>query len=413
MSMVSEKNQGWRQKLTGKRGLTALAVLAVAGGIGFVMMRPHDQPAGQRRFGGPVPVMTAVAQTGGMEVNLNALGNVTPLASVTVKTQIAGQLTQIGFAEGQYVKPGDFLAQIDPRPYQRQLEQYQGQLARDQALLKDAQLNLARYEKLLAEDSIARQQRDTQATLVKQYEGAVATDTAQVNSARLNLSYCRIVSPIAGRVGLRQVDAGNYVQTNDSNGIATITQMQPITALFAVPEDVLPTIMRRLREGAEMPVIAYDRSQTNKLAVGRVVTVDNQIDAATGTVKLRAQFSNQDESLFPNQFVNIRVQVDSLSDAVQIPTAAIQRGVPGTFVYLVREDNTVGVQPVTLGPSAADRIAVRSGLKAGDVVVIDGADKLRDGAQINLPGAGEREKSADAPRKKQGGQDRSGSPRAE
>lgn len=374
-----------------RRRVALIAVLlAVAAGLAYIIFRPHaaPQPQGRRFGGGPVPVAAAPAQKSDVDIVLNALGTVTPLATVTVKTQIAGQLTQIAFREGQTVHAGDFLAQIDPRPYQMQLDQFLGQLARDQALLKDAQINLARYEKLLAEDSIARQQRDTQASLVKQYEGAVATDLAQVNNAKLNIAYCRIVSPITGRVGLRQVDQGNYVQTNDANGIAVITQMQPITVIFAVPEDNLPAIMRRLREGATLPVTAYDRSQTNKLATGHVTTVDNQIDTATGTVKLRAEFDNQDESLFPNQFVNLRMVVDVLHDATVVPSSAIQRGEPGTFVYLVKPDNTVTVRPVTLGPTAAGKVAVRSGLELGDQVVVDGADKLREGAQVTLPGQG-------------------------
>lgn len=368
-----------------------LLLLGLAAGLGYIILRPQAAPPPQqarRMGGGAVPVVAAPVQKGDVEISLNALGTVTPLATVTVRTQIAGQLTQIAFREGQMVKAGDFLAQIDPRPYQMQLNQFMGTLARDQALLKDAQINLARYEKLLAEDSIARQQRDSQASLVKQYEGAVATDMAQIDNAKLNIAYCRIVSPITGRVGLRQVDQGNYVQTSDANGIAVITQIQPITVLFSVPEDNLPAIMRRLRANATLTATAFDRSQTTMLATGHVTTIDNQIDITTGTVKLRAEFDNQDESLFPNQFVTLRLLVDVLHDAVVVPNAAIQRGEPGTFVYVVKPDNSVTVRPVTLGPAAAGKVAIQSGLEPGERVVVDGADKLREGAKVSLPGAG-------------------------
>lgn len=405
-AVAQRAKDGGRARARWRRGVLLLVLAAVLGGLGWVVFRPHNAPQPQqgRRFGGgPVPVVAAAAAKADVDIVLNALGTVTPLATVTVKTQIAGQLTQIAFREGQTVHQGDFLAQIDPRPYEMQLNQYMGLLARDQALLKDAQINLARYEKLLAEDSIARQQRDTQASLVKQYEGAIATDTAQVNNAKLNISYCRIVSPITGRVGLRQVDPGNYVQTNDSGGIAVITQMQPISTVFAIPEDNLPAIMRRLRAGATLPVVAYDRSQTNKLAEGHVTTVDNQIDTATGTIKLRAQFDNSDETLFPNQFVNLRLLVDVQKDAVVVPTSAVQRGEPGTYVYLIKSDNTVTVRPVKLGPTAAGKVAVLSGLDEGEQVVVDGADKLREGAQVTLPGAAGGQQKVGAESKPEGG----------
>ncbi|HTH15236.1 MAG TPA: MdtA/MuxA family multidrug efflux RND transporter periplasmic adaptor subunit [Magnetospirillum sp.] len=393
--MNSENFQPVRQRADAQAGKrkrpvwVLLVVLAVLAGLGWVVFRPHTAPQqqGRRGAGGPVPVVVAAASKADVDIGLSALGTVTPLATVTVRTQIAGQLLQIAFREGQTVHAGDFLAQIDPRPYQMQLDQYMGQLARDQALLKDAQVNLARYEKLLAEDSIARQQRDTQSSLVKQYEGAVATDLAQVNNAKLNIAYCRIVSPITGRVGLRQVDQGNYVQTNDTNGIAVITQMEPISTVFSVPEDNLPAIMRRLREGATLTVAAFDRSQTHQLAEGHVTTVDNQIDPATGTVKLRAEFDNKDETLFPNQFVNLRLLVDTQRDAVVVPASAIQRGEPGTFVYVVKPDNTVTVRTVGVGPASGGKVAIQSGLETGEQVVVDGADKLREGAQVSVPGA--------------------------
>jgi multidrug efflux system membrane fusion protein len=318
---------------------------------------------------------------------LTALGTVTPLATVTVKTQIAGQLVQVAFQEGQMVRAGDFLAQIDPRPYQLALSQYEGQLQRDQALLKAAEVDLARYKTLVAEDSIARQTLDTQDALVQQYRGTVETDQAQVNTAKLNLVYCHITAPVTGRVGLRQVDPGNYVQTSDSAGIVVITQMQPITVLFTLPEDNLPAVMKRLHDGATLPTTAFDRAQTAQLASGRLMTVDNQIDVTTGTVKLRAQFDNADEALFPNQFVNVRLLVDSLKNVTVIPTAAVLRGAPGTYVYQVKSDNTVTVRPIKLGPVAGERVAVLSGIEPGEQVVVDGSDKLREGAQVTLPTA--------------------------
>jgi len=367
-----------------------LVVLAsILAGIAWIVLHPRAAPPPRGRFAmnGTMPVVAATTAKGDIRIELKALGTVTSLATVTVKTQIGGQLTQVAFTEGQTVHVGDFLAQIDPRPYQLALDQYEGQLRRDQALLAAARVDLARYQKLVAEDSIARQQLDTQTSLVQQYEGTVETDGAQVNNAKLNIAYCHIVSPVTGRVGLRQVDQGNYVQTSDANGIVVITQIQPITVVAAVPEDELPAIQKRLHAGATLPVTAFDRSDSVKLATGKLMTLDSQIDTTTGTIKLKAQFDNQDETLFPNQFVNIRVLVDVLRDAITIPTVAVQRGAPGTYVYLVQPDNTVTVRPIGLGPASADQVAILSGLAPGDRVVIDGADKLRDGAHVTLPTA--------------------------
>jgi multidrug efflux system membrane fusion protein len=332
----------------------------------------------------PQPVAVATAAASDLRVIVNALGTVTPLATVTVKTQLAGQLQQIGFKEGQLVRKGDFLAQIDPRPYQAALEQFQGQLARDQALLKQAQADLGRYQTLLKQDSIARQQADDQVYLVQQYQGAIRSDQAQIDTQQLNLTYCRIVAPVDGRVGLRQVDAGNYVQNSDANGIVVITQLQPISVLFSIAEDNLPSVQKRVRAGGELAVEAYDRANLALLATGNLATTDNQIDTTTGTVKLRAVFANSDETLFPNQFVNARLLVDTLRDVVAVPVAAIQRGAPGTYAYVVGANDAVAVRPLKVGVTDGDKIQVVSGLAVGEKVVVDGADRLREGARVSV-----------------------------
>ncbi len=363
----------------------AIVVLIAAGVTWWIRAQPGPPASlGRSATSGATPVASATAQSGDVNVTLDALGTVTPLATVTVRTQISGQLMKVLYQEGQTVKQGDLIAEIDSRPYELALGQAQGQLLRDQALLKNAELDLARYRKLVAQDSIPKQQYDTQEALVAQYQGTVRTDQAQVDNAKLNIAYCHIVAPISGRVGLRQVDQGNYVQTNDTNGIVVITQIQPITVLFTLPEDNLPAIMKRLRAGVSLPVTAWDRAHTVQLAAGQLITVDNQIDTSTGTVKLRAQFDNTDLALFPNQFVNAELTVDVLRNTTVAPAAAIQRGAPGTFVYLIKPDDTVAVQPVKLGPSEGEHVAVLSGLNPGDRVVVDGADKLRDGAKVSL-----------------------------
>jgi multidrug efflux system membrane fusion protein len=329
-----------------------------------------------------MPVGTAAVEKGDMPVVLSGLGTVTPLAMVTVKTQINGQLTEVAFKEGQMVNKGDFLAQIDPRPYQVALEQAQGQLAKDQAVLKNSELDLTRYKTLVAQNSVARQTLDTQAALVQQNRGTVQADQAQVDTQKLNLTYCRIVAPVSGRVGLRQVDPGNYVQTSDANGIVVITQLQPISAIFTLPEDSLQAVLRRMRGGTSLAATAFDRVGTNRLGTGHLDTIDNQIDPTTGTVKLRAIFDNADQMLFPNQFVNIQLLVDTVRGADLIPNSAVQRGAPGTFVYVLKPDETVTAQPVTLGPADDRRIVVTKGLEPGQLVVVDGADRLKDGAKV-------------------------------
>ena len=315
-----------------------------------------------------------------MPVALEGLGTVTALSTVVVKTQISGKLTEVGFKEGQSVKKGDFLAQIDPRPYQAALDQAQGQLASDDALLAAARIDLARYEKLMTQDSIARQQVDTQRALVRQDEAIVRSDKAMVDNAALNLNYCRIVAPSDGRVGLRLVDPGNYLQASDPSGVVIITQMQPISVIFTLAQDTIPQFIRKLRSGVVLPVIAFNRSSTTQLATGTLATVDNQIDVTTGTVKLRASFPNEDEALFPNQFVNVRLVVDTLHDATIVPSSALQIGAPGPYVFIANANATVSVRAVKLGPSDGEGVAVLDGLAAGDKVVVDGVDRLRDGA---------------------------------
>jgi multidrug efflux system membrane fusion protein len=357
-------------------------VLLLAGVAWFVHSRtPPDSRAG--RGTASVSVVTAPVVQGDLPVTLNALGTVTPLATVTVKTQIAGRLVAIGFQEGQIVKVGDFLAEVDPRPYRIALDQAQGQLVRDTALLHNAQIDLTRYRTLAEQDSIPQQQADTQAYLVHQYEGTVKSDQAMVDNARLNLEYCHIVAPVSGRVGLRQVDQGNYVQTSDPGGIVVITQLQPISVIFTLPEDNLPAVMSRLT-AATLPVTAYDRALITKLAEGKLRTVDNQIDTTTGMVRLRAEFDNRDNRLFPNQFVTALLLVETMKGATLVPSAAVQRGAPGTFVYVVDGERVVHLQPVKLGPTDGERVAILSGATVGAQVVVDGADKLRDGAKVTL-----------------------------
>jgi multidrug efflux system membrane fusion protein len=374
----------WRIVLIGVGVLALIVVLAL-------MVRHHrtvrDRAPNDQDT--PMAVSVATVSSGDIVVRIPGLGAITPLATVTVRTQISGILQQIAFTEGQLVHQGAFLVQIDPRPYEAALNQMKANLARDQALLADARLNLKRYQDLIDEDSIAQQQLDTQKSLVAQYEGTVAGDQAQINTAALNLQYTHIVSPVTGRVGLRQVDQGNYVTPTDANGIVVITQLEPITAIFSVPEDFVPSIARSLHDGSTLTVEAYDRSNSNKLAVGKLLTLDNQIDATTGTIKLRALFDNKEGVLFPNQFVNIQLIANVLRNQIIMPNAAVHRGAPngvvGTFVYLVKADKTVAVRPVTLGTVDGERVAVSAGLRPGDLVVTDGGDRLRDGASIVLP----------------------------
>jgi membrane fusion protein, multidrug efflux system len=350
----------------------------------------QPQPGRFGSAGAPIPVGVATAATGDMPVTVSGLGTVTPLAVVTVQPQISGYLMSVGFKEGQHVKKGDFLAQIDPRPYQVALELAQAQLAKDQASLKGAETDLKRYNTLAAQNSIAIQTRDDQIWTVAQDRAQVMVDQAQVDTQKLNLYYCHITSPVTGRVGLRQVDPGNYVTpTSSQSGLVVVTQTEPISVIFTLPEDSLPEVLKEWHAGTALAAAAYDRTGTTEIATGKLETIDNQIDPTTGMVKLRAIFDNTDESLFPNQFVNIKLLVRTLTNAVVVPTSAIQRGAPGTFVYKVEPNHTVGVQKVKLGPGDGQKMAILSGLAAGDQIVDDGTDRLKDGAKITIaPPAG-------------------------
>ncbi len=377
----------------GRSGLIVglIVLIAVAAG-GYLVYRSMyaPQPAGnaaRNPLNAPQSVGAATIGQGDIRVIVNALGTVTPIATVTVQTQIDGQLLEVGFTEGQIVKKGDFLAQIDPRPYQLQQAQFEGQLARDQGLLAQAQVDLTRYQKLAEQNSIARQQYEDQVYIVQQDQGLVKLDQAQVDQQKLNVLYCHIVSPVTGRIGLRLVDPGNYVQTSNTTGLAVVTQLQPITVIFPVPEDDLPDILPQLNAGTTLEVSAYDRANVKMLATGRVAALDSQIDTTTGTVKVRAQFDNADNILFPNQFVNAQLLVKTLNNVVTVPTAAIQRGAPGSYVYVINADNTVSVRPITIGPTDGPLAAVNSGLSVGERVVVDGTDRLRDGARVLVPGA--------------------------
>jgi multidrug efflux system membrane fusion protein len=347
-------------------------------------------------------VATSAVRAADFNVYLNALGNVTPRSTVTVRPRVDGQLSRVLFKEGQMVRAGDVIAEIDPKPFEVQVTQANGQLARDQAQLANAQIDLQRYQTLLKQDSIAQQQVDTQAALVRQYQGTIEADRGALDNAKLQLSYTRIRAPVTGRTGLRQVDAGNMVKQADTNGIVVITQIDPIDVVFSIAEDKLAAVRKRTQGGHAMPVDAFDRDGKVKLASGRLLTVDNQIDPTTGTVKVKAEFANADAALFPQQFVNVRMLVDTLKGATIVPTAAIQRGSVGAFVYRVNDDNTVSVKPVKLGPAEGESTVVESGVSPGERVVVDGLDKLKDGAQIEPIDRSAQAQSPPAPRSAKG-----------
>jgi multidrug efflux system membrane fusion protein len=333
-----------------------------------------------------VPVSAVPARSGDMPLYIRGLGNVTAFNTVVVRSRIDGQLMSIHYTEGQFVREGELLAEIDPRPFQVMLDQAKGQLARDEAQLNDAKVNLARYQTLWNEQVIAKQQLDTQAATVGQFEGAIESDKAAIGNAQLQLTYSKITAPLTGRIGLRQVDVGNIVHASDQNGLATIAQMQPIAVLFTIPADSLPPVLQKLRAGAKLPVYAYDRSDTTQIASGTLLTVDNTIDPTTGTSKLKAQFANADFALFPNQFVNCRLLLDVEHGLTIIPAAAIQRGPQGTFVF-VAQNGVAHIRPVNTSISEAGETAV-DGLKAGDMVITDGQDKLQDNAKVDVRPAG-------------------------
>lgn len=373
-----------------------VSIAVIGGGAWYVTHRPAPEggaEGGGKQAGGPrggpggrsdrpTPVSLSEIKAGDIRVTVPALGNVVPRNQVTVRSRVDGQLLALKFTEGQPVKAGEVLAEIDPEPFKAALEQARGALARDAALLKNAKIDLDRYKGLLAQDSIARQQVDTQEALVRQYQGTVQADEGTLKSAELQLSYTKITAPISGRAGLRTVDPGNMIKASDTAGLLTIAQVSPITAVFAVPEDRLPAVMQRVRGGKSLKVEAWDRELKVLLATGELLAVDSQIDTTTGTVKLKAAFANKDGGLFPNQFVNVRMLLDTLTGVVTVPTAAVQQGAKGSYVYRFGADSKVAAVPVKLGPVDGSVAAVNEGLAVGDKVVVDGLDKLKDGAQV-------------------------------
>lgn len=376
--------------------LLVLLVLLIAAGViwrvagGKRGAAPGDLPPGGHRgaaqMSGPATLVhSGVAATADVPVYLNALGTVIPNASVTVTSRVAGQLQQVFFTEGQKVSAGQLLAQIDPRSYQATLAQYQGDLSQNQALLHSAQLTLARYKKLAAQDSLSRQDLDSQIATVGQYQGAVAADQAQIASAKLDIEYARITSPISGRVGLRLVDPGNMVQTSDTTGIVVVTQMQPAAVTFSVPQSYIAQLTRALRNGQSLPATAFDQDNSSVLAQGEVKYISNQIDTSTGTIELKASFPNQDEALFANQFVNLRLQTGTLKNATVIPAQALQLSSDGSFVFIINKDNSVTRKAVTTGPALGeDRQAILQGVAPGDRLVTEGIDRLTNGSKVQL-----------------------------
>ena len=368
-------------------GLLGMALLGVGIYVFFVKSGKADPPParqGQNSAARAVSVVTAKAKTGEMNVYLTGLGTVTPLNMVTVKSRVDGQLMRVLFREGDVVAAGALLAEIDPRPFQVQLTQAEGQMAKDQAQLKNAQIDLERYNVLYQQDSIAKQQLDTQEALVRQDEGAIKVDQGQIDNARLQLDYCRITAPISGRVGLRLVDPGNIVHASDTNGLIVITQIDPIAVIFAIAEDSLLQVQQQMRGGRQLPVEAYNRDLKHKLATGSLMTIDNQIDPTTGTVKFKAVFPNKEGVLFPNQFVNARLLVDTVPNVVLVPNAAIQHSPQSAFIYVVKPDDTVEVRNIQIQGGAGDETAISRGLSVGEVVVTDGVDKLQPGAKVAL-----------------------------
>jgi multidrug efflux system membrane fusion protein len=392
LAATQTQHRAWRSGLS-RRRVSLLVLLGALGlaGVFYLMSKRDPAPASDAKGVGRGPatrVATGDVIQSDFPLILSGLGTVTPSATAVVKPRIAGHLTEVNFTEAETVKAGDVIASVDARPYQIALAQAEGQFQKDLALLQNAERDLTRYETLIRKmkDVISSQQVDTQRSLIGQYKGTVAIDRALVEQARLNLSYCRIVAPIDGRLGLRHIDKGNYVQPGDANGVAVVTQLAPITVVFTIPEGRLPDVLQRFRAGGRLEVVAYDHDRTRELARGRLIAVDNQIDPNSGTVKLRALFPNDDERLFPNQFVNADLLVDTLHDVALAPVAAVQQGAKGPFVYALTAEKTVQTRPVKLGPAGADRVVIEEGLHPGDKVVTEGADRLRDGAAVTLAG---------------------------
>jgi len=343
---------------------------------------PGATGKGKGGAGMTVPVVVATAQKGDLPVYLIGLGSVTAFNTVTVRSRVDGQIVKVNFTEGQFVHAGDALIEIDPRPYQVMLEQAEGQLAKDQAQLHDVQVDFERYTLLYNEGVVPKQQVDTQQAQVGQYQGAIKADQATIDNAKLQLVYARITAPISGRVGLRLVDQGNIVHASDTTGLLVITQLQPISVIFTLPQDQLQQVLVKLRGGGQLPVEAYDRDDITKIADGKLATIDNTIDATTGTYKLKSIFSNDTNVLFPNQFVNVHMLVDTKRGLVIIPAAAIQRGPQGTYVYVVSGGDTVNIRTVTIAQTTGNNIGISSGINPGDVIVIDGQDKLQEASKV-------------------------------
>ena len=362
-----------------------LVLILLLAGVAFFLFQHYGRGEAKAQKSPPppaaLPISVTTAQKGDIGIYVNALGSVTALYTVTVKSRVDGQLISVNYREGQMVKQGDVLAQIDPRPFQALLTQAQGQYERDKALLENANIDLARYQTAITKNAIPKQQLDTQVATVHQLEGIVKNDQGVLDNAKVQLDYCQITSPISGRVGLRLVDPGNIVQTTDTTGMLVITQLQPISVVFSAAEDSLPQIQQRLRTGNRPIVEAFDRAQTKKIATGTLLTFDNLIDTTTGTIKLKATFPNADNALFPNQFVNARLLVNMQRGATLIPTAAIQRNTQGAFVYLVKPDQTVAMQTISVGTTDGNAAAVE-GLMPGDTIAVDGFDKLQDGIKV-------------------------------
>ena len=363
-----------------------IVILLIAAGIAVYYFTSVKQEssvdAKKKRFDKPQSVVIAQVKTNDVNISIKALGTIVPTTTVNVKTQVDGQLVKIFFREGAYVKAGEKLALVDPRPFEVSLEQTQGQLAKDQALLENAKIDMKRYEDLKRQNSVSTQVYDTQKALVHQYEGIIKVDQSAVKNAKLQLSYCTIRSPISGKAGLRLVDLGNMVHPADQNGIVTITSLQPITALFTITQADITSVTQRFQKGQKLVVDAYDKEDTTKLQSGLLVSVDNQIDPTTGTLKLRAEFANKDMTLFPNQFVNIHLLTQTLHDAITIPQAAIQTGAKGTFVYVVDANKSVHVREVKSSYVQDGMAVIQEGLTAGEMIVIDGLDRLKEGAKV-------------------------------